>query len=132
MKNKEIFKIGDEVFVANLGWGTIEHISRLSCSVKFDNEKNDVIRKIPTDLISFTEYTLDGFSDERPINYSEYSGDWGKFWNDENKDYNWVISRLLVYNPDEDSGKKFTSMVGLKYEFFEPLTEEQIKILGLE
>ena len=32
-----------------------------------------------TPLLSFMEYTLQGFSQERPINYEGYIGKWGRF-----------------------------------------------------
>lgn len=78
-------------------------------------------------ILSFTEYNLidGGFSQERPIDYGEYIGKWGKFWNDK-KEY--IVSKLERYSSE---GFRTTTSIAL-YKFFEPLTEEQIKILNLE
>lgn len=83
-------------------------------------------------ILSFTEYTLNNFSQERPINYEDYIGKWGKFWNGENNKHNCSIAKLHHYDPDADFGEQFTCVLGLNHDYFEPLTEEQIKILGLE
>lgn len=61
---KNPFKIGDKVFVAFYGKGTVWDASVNSdgCFIQF---KGDPIF-IPMKFISFTEYTLQGFSQERP------------------------------------------------------------------
>ena len=62
MKGK--FKLGDKVYHINYGWGEIIDLnSELKfVQIKF---KNDTHSFIGFDLISFTEYTLEGFSQER-------------------------------------------------------------------
>ena len=62
------FQIGDRVFDIRYGWGTVtifdgDH----DVAIKFDNSTNDhYFSGKGVGTISFTEYTLDGYSDERP------------------------------------------------------------------
>lgn len=131
-----IFKVGDRVFDFLHGWGEVKEIQKDGThviKVDFDNYSSNYTRDgkdYHTDLspiLSFTEYNLidGGFSQERPIDYGEYIGKWGKFWNDK-KEY--IVSKLGRYSSE---GFRTTTSIAL-YKFFEPLTEEQIKILNLE
>lgn len=133
---KTIFKVGDRVFDFLHGWGEVKEIQKDGThviKVDFDNYSSNYTRDgkdYHTDLspiLSFTEYNLidGGFSQERPIDYEEYIGKWGKFWNDK-KEY--IVSKLERYSSE---GFRTTTSIAL-YKFFEPLTEEQIKILNLE
>lgn len=133
---KTIFKVGDRVFDFLHGWGEVKEIQKDGThviKVDFDNYSSNYTRDgkdYHTDLspiLSFTEYNLidGGFSQERPIDYGEYIGKWGKFWNDK-KEY--IVSKLERYSSE---GFRTTTSIAL-YKFFEPLTEEQIKILNLE
>ena len=143
-----IFKVGDRVYDIRFGWGTVKHIeedenSYFPISVLFDNDKfqNNKLYEVEhnnktyTNLLSFTEYTLQGFSLERPINYDDYIGRWGKFW-DTAYENTVIIAKLSsyllgngyrsfrCYTYGEDSDMGYTN--------FEPLTEEQTKVLNLE
>ena len=62
---KEVFKVGDRVFDLVYGWGKVIH-STCPVRAKFSEYTVDYYKK---DLVklSFTEYTLWGFSQERPI-----------------------------------------------------------------
>ena len=62
---KEVFKVGDRVFDLVYGWGKVIH-STCPITAKFSEYTVDYYKK---DLVklSFTEYTLQGFSQERPI-----------------------------------------------------------------
>ena len=68
MKMKETFKVGDRIFHIKYGWGVV--IEEINChgnlKIAFDKEvpQWDWFDK---SFISFTEYTLQGFSQERPI-----------------------------------------------------------------
>ena len=133
---KEIFREGDKVFDIRHGWGEVIRVYNTYISVKF--KKNDNVfsymykfNGLPgyNDdilLLSFKEYTLQGFSQERPINYNDYIGKWGKFWNDKINEY--TISKLERI--------KLTGFVSntsiVIYDHFEPFTDEQIKVLKLE
>ncbi|MFJ1490530.1 hypothetical protein [Capnocytophaga canis] len=139
---KQIFKAGDRVFDIRYGWGEVKEDDYTQpyhkLKIVFDENKNDYhlyteegsneIAGVPT--LSFTEYTLDGFSQERPIDYNDYIGKWGKFYDDKERSNDFVISKLVYY--DEDANNDFETTDGHKYNYFEPLTEEQVKILGLE
>jgi len=65
---KEIFKVGDRVFHACHGWGEILSINEDYIRVKLID---DVWCFSDKNLLSFTEYTLQGFSQERPIQLPE-------------------------------------------------------------
>lgn len=139
--DKQIFEKGDKVFDIRYGWGTIVKYNATQnypIEVKFDkNDLEELIRytKYGKDyklddagLLSFTEYGLDNrFSQERPIDYTEYIGKWGKFWNDNPKYF--TIGILKGY---EQGGYKPFQSISLDFQNFEPLTDEQIKILELE
>ena len=63
---KEVFKVGDKVYHIQYGWGVISESSINDILVDF---KNKISAWVSSDgnLLSFTEYTLQGFSQERPI-----------------------------------------------------------------
>lgn len=80
---KEIFKVGDRVFDYRYGWGQVtRYIHDISCPIQvtydesmggveyYTNEGYDLKNDLhPT--LSFTEYTLEGFSLERPSKFKE-------------------------------------------------------------
>lgn len=81
---KEIFKEGDRVFHVEYGWGVVIQVDksvRYGIEVKFDEVSFDCGVSYTLDgkefenskqsLLSFTEYTLQGFSQERPIELPE-------------------------------------------------------------
>ena len=133
---KQTFEKGDRVFDYLKGWGAIIHTysdnweevddNYTVCVVKFDSSEEIIhfTKYLATKMLSFTEYTLQGFTQEKPVNYEEYVGKWGKFWNDEKE---CTISKLEGYRSE---GFRSTTSIAL-YEYFEPLTEEQVKVLGL-
>ena len=137
---KQTFEKGDRVFHYLKGWGEIVHTysdnweevddNYTVCVVKFDSseELQHFTKYLATKTLSFTEYTLQGFTQEKPVNYEEYVGKRGKFW-DSDKDV-LLISKLLAYDNTEYEGYPFENEFGY-YANFEPLTEEQIKVLGL-
>ena len=64
---EQIFKEGDRVYLYTLGWGTITELGSFFIIIKFDiTDDNRHIGGGLIDLLSFTEYTLEGFSQERP------------------------------------------------------------------
>jgi hypothetical protein len=76
--NKQIFKVGDRVFDAAFGWGEVTFILKLGflpINVLFDNwfehaytlDGRLYVDCNPT--LSFTQYTLEGFSQEKPIKF---------------------------------------------------------------
>lgn len=136
-----MFKVGDKVFDFIFGWGEVVDILRGGFyTIKVDfkvsmktiyftrDGKFEHSDQIPR--LSFTEYNLinGGFSQERPEDYNDYLGKWGQFW-DSNKDI-LLIGKLLAYDNTENESYPFENEFGY-YANFEPLTEEQIKVLGL-
>ena len=75
-----MFKVGDKVFNYQYGWGTINEELTKYILVLFDNCKSVSIpfakdgketSRSERPTLSFTEYTLEGFSQERPIELPE-------------------------------------------------------------
>lgn len=77
---KEVFKVGDKVYHISYGWGIVKSIDIgsfpviVSFEIKGYDSYNISFSKDgietsedKTSLLSFTEYTLQGFSQERPI-----------------------------------------------------------------
>ena len=138
-----IFKVGDRVFDIRFGWGIVNFTYSMDwnkaqpeflvCEVEFDKNKNkkpySYTKKLATQMLSFTEYTLQGFSQERSMNYNDYIGKWGKFWDN---DKNHIILDKLDSYIDNIFEDCFFKSKNSCYKNFEPLTEEQIKILNLE
>ena len=134
--NKQIFKKEDRVFDINFGWGvvkSIDDLSLFSVLVEFGDSyigytadgKNSLKSTAPT--LSFTEYGVDNrFSQKINADYNEYLGKWGKFWDKNSKDY--FISRLERVIPN---GFRPNSSIAI-YDNFEPLTDEQLGLLGLK
>lgn len=131
------FEIGDKVFDIRYGWGVVESfevdLGWESIEVRFNNilisytlsGRGEIGDELC--LLSFTEYTLQGFTKDKPIDYSKFIGKWGMFWSNNNKE-EYIISRLESYD-----GKWFiseSSPIPL-YSNFKPLSEEQIESLGL-
>ena len=141
MKNRTTFKEGDRVFDILHGWGKVTYLyssdwekselDHLVCRVKFDNGKECHYTKyVALKSLSFIEYGFDErFTQERPIDYREYIGKWGKFWNGSSK----VVRDTLAEIKDGKYGRVvFNPRVTSIYcDNFEPLTEEQLKVLGL-
>lgn len=137
---KQTFEKGDRVFDYLKGWGEIVHLysdnweevddNYTVCVVKFESSEEIIhfTKYLATKMLSFTEYTLKGFTQEKPVNYEEYIGKWGKFL-DSDKDI-LLIGKLLGYDNTENGVYPFENEFG-NYANFEPLTEEQVKVLGL-
>lgn len=67
---KQIFKVGDRVYHYSYGWGEIIELLGIEEDLKI-RFKEQTYAFIGYDYISFTEYTLQGFSQERPIELPE-------------------------------------------------------------
>lgn len=140
---KQTFEKGDRVFDYLKGWGEIVHLysdnweevddNYTVCVVRFESSEGlELFTKyLATKMLSFTEYTLQGFTQEKPVNYDDYIGKWGKFW--VNKEKTVAIGKLCDYKPHAICRFKMRTHDDevAFYTNFEPLTEEQIKVLGL-
>lgn len=60
-----MFKVGDKVYHIKFGWGIV--ISYTHSLIKVDFITTVQYSEIDDKLLSFTEYTLQGFTQERPI-----------------------------------------------------------------
>jgi len=78
-----IFKVGDKVYDISWGWGEVYSIPEFegyTMLVKFGvilkgyqlDGRNNKSDKVP--VLSFTEYTLQGFSQERPTLFAQAYG----------------------------------------------------------
>lgn len=80
---KTIFKKGDKVFDIRYGWGEVTKVDTDSnFFVEFSNDSrwyNLDYKK----LLSFTEYTLEGFSQERPCEFKDGDSVWVRSYDDE-------------------------------------------------
>ena len=134
-----VFKVGQRVFDYMFGWGRVVRIDKISedITVSFDRFLQyfyytksghlyfDEEVSLRTTL-STKKYLLDGISIEEQLRYEDYIGKWGKFKIDKNA---FIISKL-------DSVKYTDYHIEFKCDFgesnmFEPLTDEEIKVLKL-
>lgn len=134
MKTETVFKKGQKVFDHHFGWGEVEDIlgeEDFPIRVCFEEEQESYTNAgrlygeyRPT--LSFTEYTLEGFSQEPTIDYNECIGKLGMFWGD----YPYKMIGILKSFDLEKEYAFYLEEWGM-FKNFQPLTEEQIKILGL-
>ena len=94
-------EIGDRVFCIHYGWGTVQSLSgqnNYPIEVYFDNYHNDSYNldgklfdyMMPT--LSFKEYTLDGFSQERP---EELPNKGDVVWVRDNDEAFWIVVHFI-------------------------------------
>lgn len=148
---KTTFRVNQKVFSYAYGWGRIVSISETEDYTKepvitFKNTEdlydfydlegrfvilsyNIIIYRSENPVLATEEYTLNGFTQKEKVNYEDYIGKWGKFW-DRDSDKDFLVSILHCFNHYDQY--EFVTKDDKCYEFFEPLTEEQIKILNLE
>jgi hypothetical protein len=91
-----IFKVGDKVYHIEYGWGIIEEVINSSILIKIINGHAEERYWFNTKLLSFTEYTLQGFSQERPIELPEV----GELCLVRDKDHHsWIVKEFVDYKP---------------------------------
>lgn len=103
---EHIFKKGDRVFHIHYGWGIIKlvdsDVGEYSVGVSFDLDENcwfthdgrELNEEKPT--LSFTEYTFEGFSQERPEELPK-KGD--IVWVRDDKNEEWKIMHFIGLHP---------------------------------
>lgn len=130
---KQIFKQGDRVYNDAFGWCTIDSVNINDNSLCFtsDTKFNGCTQHFFTytyavKIFSFTEYSLQGFSQERPINYEDYIGYWGRFWDNENDH---KVEGVLEFI-DTGDYSYFCKRIGY-YDNFEPYPQEVLTALEL-
>jgi hypothetical protein len=67
MRTELEFKVGDSVYLYPIGWGIIEIVNGYDYKIYFGaiNQIRFIDREVRK-LLSFTEYTIEGISQERP------------------------------------------------------------------
>lgn len=134
MKTETAFKVGQKVFDHHFGWGEvfkIEGDDLYPIYVQYESTEmcyttGGCMFETSKPTLSFTEYTLEGFSQEPPIDYNEYIGKLGMFWGD----YPYKMIGVLKSFDLEKEYAFYLEEWGM-FKNFKPLTEEQIKILEL-
>lgn len=97
MEAKTIFKLKDVVYVSSFGWGIVIDAG---CStpdgwVGVETNSGRIIH-VDTYLVSFTEYTLEGFSQDRPEELPK-KGD--IVWVRDDKNEEWKIMHFIGLHP---------------------------------
>jgi hypothetical protein len=103
--NKEIFKVGDSVYCALFGWGVVSNIDESTIypiCVDFKNDSNISYTfngryyKNSKQTLSFTEYILENFSQERPVELPKV----GELCLVRDKDHHsWIVKEFVDYKP---------------------------------
>ena len=118
---KTVFKVGDKVFDARYGWGEVSNIDNdkdlypiyvtfNQCTGYYTWDGRDHDADNLTPILSFTKYTLQGFSQESP-EVLPNRGDIVWVRNNENEDWTcaqfmWKVDgsyRASIYNPWKES-----------------------------
>jgi len=77
---KSVFKVGDKVFHIEYGWGTVRFQESINFPLLVEFNEDEVMSfnldgrettESKQPLLSFTEYTLQGFTQERPVELPE-------------------------------------------------------------
>lgn len=148
------FEINQKVFDYSYGWGKIVKITTTSDSseepiIVFINNKdiynfydldgrnvclidNIIKYRAANPTLSTKEYYLENLTQEPQINYTKYINKWGKFGFSEDKieiigilkDFRETSEGLKYFYPFEDRN--------ISYEYFQLLSDEQLKIFGLQ
>jgi hypothetical protein len=120
---EQIFKVGDKVFDIRYGWGVVSSVNiRLKdwpVEVVFDGEE-ELLEEYTFDgrayinyepILSFTEYILEGFSQERP-ELLPNKGD--IVWVRSHSESRWVIGHFV----EKDDDRYFISCNNKDKQFF--------------
>jgi hypothetical protein len=95
-ENMNKFKKDDKVYVHPYGWGIVNEIQGEYVIVHYQNKP----KLVSVCLVSFTEYTLEGFTQERP--FEPEIGKYYWFWDDEMVEKKAVILGKLGEIDNED------------------------------
>jgi hypothetical protein len=104
--NKSVFKTGDKVYDYLFGWGVVinvyngysdypVHVEYTSVDTRYTFDGRYFDRLSPT--LSFTEYTLEGFSQERTEELPE-KGD--IVWVRDDEDDSWLVTQFVKKDND--------------------------------
>ncbi len=102
---ENVFKKGDKVFHYLYKWGTVTNDYKINNSgdfyveVKFDNSSQNYFQNFKDAfLLSFTEYTLEGFSQDRPEPLPK-QGD--VVWVRDNEEHFWIVMHFIKKSGDK-------------------------------
>ena len=135
------FKLNQEVYDTTYGWGKVVERKKdcyeYPIKVKFYHRQKSlplleytidgVLKDGDFKTLSTRSYQLVGFCQEDKLPFEDCLYKWGRFRNSFENDI--VISKLTLYVKENEHAFRTTDKTF--YKFFEPLTEEQIKVLGL-
>ena len=135
------FKLNQEVYDTTYGWGKVverkEDCYEYPIKVEFYHRQKGlplleytiggVVKGGNFKTLSTRSYQLVGFCQEDKLPFEDCLYKWGMFRNSFENDI--VISKLTLYVKENEHAFRTTDKTF--YKFFEPLTEEQIKVLGL-
>ena len=135
------FKLNQDVYDTAYGWGKVverkEDCYDYPIKVEFYHRQKGlplleytiggVLRGGNFKTLSTRSYQLVGFCQEDKLPFEDCRYKWGMFRNSFENDI--IISKLTLYVKENEHAFRTTDKTF--YKFFEPLTEEQIKVLGL-
>ena len=137
------FEVGTKVFHIVYGWGEVTYQytiqwedpnvkdSDLVCQVRFKSGEDVHFTKLMVKLLSTKEYSLEGQTLKLSIDYHQFEGQWGLFWdNNENYEECFILSPLYKYESDED--EPFYVSGGESYVEFYPIPQEVVDTLKLD
>lgn len=127
-KSYNPFQKGDKVYCHEYGWGEVIAVINIKCEVKFSN--STIFMR--TTYLSFTEYTLEGFTQERPIDYEQMAKNnvVGWVWDDLDEAYKvevYKVGKLMDYK--KNSKYPFRTLNG-HWQNFLPLTDSEKEVLS--
>ena len=129
-----IYKVGDRVFDIRYGWGIVIDITtdrNYPVEVSFTNNPRVLVytsdgRLFDTDntpSLSFTEYTLEGFSQERPRNQPKLGS--LCLFADIEENFNSNIGTIGILDDIVD-GKYYMNTNGVTYEYCKQIKIEEV------
>lgn len=119
---KHNFKVGDKVFEYTQGWMKVIDEDDRKVVLKDSEGMSHYYYSKDIKVLSFTEYTLDGYSKERPVEEFKI-GSVGYFWDYD--DFSGCIYSKLI-NICHNSDYKYESISENRYKYFS-LTPPEIK-----
>lgn len=128
-----VFKDGDRVYCIIYGWGIVLRVCDIGsfpiqvvfdCGEEIDYTKDGRLYADSNPMLSFTEYTLQGFSQERQIELPEVGEDVLVF---DEEEHSWVLKQFKQY--EKYSEYPFIVTDKLSFLVYQYAKMKRIKIL---